>query len=185
MTKIGDVLADEKIGKLPFACDLKKCKGGCCTFPGEVGAPLLDDEPEKIKECFDAALQYLSPESIDYIRNFGMIQGNRGDLSTMCIDKRACVFVFFEDDIAFCALERAFLEGKTKWRKPISCHLFPIREGVFGGTAIYYEKLKECKPALKKGRDENIPIYENCKDALVRRFGRQWYDRFVEKYGEG
>ena len=183
MVKIGEVLVDEKIGRLNFECDLVACKGGCCTFPGELGAPVLDEEIERFKECFDASLEYLSKENIAYIENHGMIQGLPGSYSTMCIDKRACVFVFFEDDIAFCAFERAYLENKTKWRKPISCHLFPVREGSFGGKAIYYEKIKECKSALKKGRENGTPMYENIKDALIRRFGEDWFKELENKFG--
>lgn len=183
MKNIGDVLVDEKIGRLNFRCDLAACKGGCCTFPGEVGAPLLNKEIDKIKECFDASLEYLSPEAIAYMQEHGMVQGSPGDYSTMCIDKKACVFVFFEDEIAFCALERAYLDKKTTWRKPISCHLFPIREGHFGGNAIYYEKIKECKSALKAGRASKTPMYENVKDALIRRFGQPWYDELVKHFG--
>ena len=103
MVKIGEVLVDEKIGRLNFECDLAACKGGCCTFPGELGAPVLDEEIERFKECFDASLEYLSKENIAYIKNHGMIQGLPGSYSTMCIDKRACVFVFFEDDIDSCS----------------------------------------------------------------------------------
>ncbi len=183
MIQIGDVLVDEKIGRLNFECDLKSCKGGCCTFPGEIGAPLLDEEIDKIKECFDASLDYLSEEAIKYMQEHGMIQGSKGDYSTVCINDEACVFVFFEEGIAFCALERAYRDGKTKWRKPISCHLFPIREGNFGGSAIYYEKMKVCKSALVKGRENETSMYENCNTALIRRFGQKWYDKLVKKFG--
>jgi len=180
MINIGDVLVDESIIKTDFACDLESCKGGCCTFPGEYGAPISENEIELMKENYDVALEYLAQYSIDYIEKHGFIEGSPGDYSTVCINKKDCVFVFYENDIAFCAYERAFLEGKSKFRKPISCHLFPIREGSFGGKALYYERITECKPALAKGRVEQIKMYENLKEALIRKMGLDWYNLLIE-----
>jgi hypothetical protein len=182
MLKIEEVLVDEHILKIDFACDLTKCKGACCTFPGELGAPVLDSEIEKIKESFSAALEYLSDKSKKYIEDHGFIEGFPGSYATVCIDAKDCVFVYYdENEIAFCALERAYLDGKNKFQKPISCHLFPIREGEFGGESLYYEKIRECKPALHIGREKQIKIFENVKDALVRRFGEDWYQKLLNE----
>ncbi|MFP4369454.1 MAG: DUF3109 family protein [Bacteroidota bacterium] len=177
MIKIDDILIDEDILKANFSCDLVKCKGACCTFPGKYGAPLNDNEVEKIKDSFSEALDYLSPASVQYIEKTGFIEGKPGHYTTMCIDARDCVFVFYEEGIAKCALEKAFFDGKTKFRKPVSCHLFPVREGNFGGKYLYYERIKECSPAISKGEKENTKMPEFVKDALIRAYGRDWFDK--------
>lgn len=184
MILIDNILVDEKISKTHFDCDLNKCKGACCTFPGDYGAPLLDEEVKPMEESLQAALPYLSKRNRDYIEENGFYSGSPGDLATNCINKRDCVFVYYEGDIAFCALEKAYREGKTKFQKPVSCHLFPIRVGKFGGKYIYYEKISECNPALEKGRKEGKKIYHSVKDALVRSFGEKWYNEYVRTIAE-
>jgi hypothetical protein len=96
------------------------------------------------------------------------------------VDNRACVFVHFENGIAKCSLEKAYFEGKTDFRKPISCHLFPIRVSDFGGDVLRYENLDECEPAIELGERENITIAEFCKDSLSRLYGEEWYSKFIE-----
>ena len=123
-----DKLIDEDIFKKKFACDLKKCKGACCTFYGDFGAPVLDNEVKIIEAFYPIVKKYLSMRSVNYIENKGMIEGSPENYTTVCIDKKECVFVYWEDGIAFCAIEKAYLKGEIDFRKPLSCHLFPIRE---------------------------------------------------------
>jgi hypothetical protein len=180
MILIDKILVDDKIGITHFDCDLKKCKGACCTFPGEYGAPVLDEEIELIKESLSAAMEYLSEKSISIIENEGFIQGDDGHYTTMCINKRDCVFVYYEDDIALCALERAYRDNKTTFKKPVSCHLFPIRVGDYNGTYLYYERIPECSPALVNGLKKNVHIYESVKEAIIRTFGEKWYENYIK-----
>jgi hypothetical protein len=177
---IDSVLVDEEIGRANFACDLDACKGACCTFEGDFGAPVLEEEVELIKESFGAAWEYLSEKSRKYIEEFGFVEGEGDELATVCIDHKDCVFVYYDGDKALCALEKAYFEGKSKFRKPISCHLFPIRVGQFGGPMLYYEKIAECKPALHRGSKENISLIECVKDALIRKYGEDWYNALIE-----
>lgn len=177
MIQIDNILIDEDIVKAKFSCDLKKCKGACCTFPGEYGAPLLDSEIAQIEKALPEAKKYLSPKSLKVLEQDGFFEGSDGDYSTVCIDKKDCVLVFYEGDVAKCALEKAFFDGKAEFRKPISCHLFPIRVGSFGGSYLYYEKISECEPAKEKGKAEEIPLYESLKDSLTRSFGEKWYSK--------
>jgi hypothetical protein len=179
MILIDNILVDERIGTSDFECDLTKCKGACCTFPGEYGAPVLDDEIPKIMEALPHALEYLSPKSIKVIEELGFVSGQPGNMTTMCIEKKDCVFVFYEGDIALCALEKAHLEGKTDFKKPVSCHLFPIRVGDYGGKSLYYEKISECDPAITNGRRTGNKIYTSVKEAIIRELGESWYNNYL------
>ena len=170
--KLENYTIDERIHNVQFACDLAKCKGACCTFYGVDGAPLKEDELEKIVNNLDAAKEYLSQTSISYIDNYGYAKrGLSGELTTQCINNRDCVFVYYEGDIAKCAIEKAYFEGKSNFRKPISCHLFPIR--VQNGN-IYYEEIPECQPGVEKGADENIALLDFLDEPLERQFGRDF-----------
>lgn len=181
MILIQNVLVEEEIASTNFSCDLEKCKGACCTFPGEFGAPVLDEEVGAIENCMDAAKEYLSDRSKKYIEKHGFVKGDKGSYNTVCINNRDCVFVYYEGDIALCALEKAYRDGKTDFIKPVSCHLFPVRMGDFGGTSIYYEKIKECNPALEKGKTEGVHIHDSIKTALIRSFGEEWFKEYLEK----
>jgi len=179
MTIIDEVPVEEEILTKKFCCDLEKCKGACCTFYGEYGAPVLDEEVDIIKDCKPIAEKYLSKKSIDYIKKYGFVEGYPGNYSTVCIENKDCVFVYYERGIAFCALEKAYLNGEIKFRKPLSCHLFPIRIAYWNQGSLYFSEISECESALKKGKKENILLAESVKDALIRKYGESWYKNFV------
>ena len=167
-------------GSLPtrkFACDLLKCKGACCSLPGGRGAPLLDLEVEQIRQTLPIVLPMLSNEKRNAIERFGFFEGKPGDYATTCIDDEDCVFVYRENGIAKCAIERAFNDGKVSFRKPISCHLYPIRVNRFGGDILRYHEIPECKPAVRRGESENINVIDFVKSALVRQYGEEWFSK--------
>lgn len=176
MILIGNILIDNEILNLKFFCNTNKCKGACCTFPGEVGAPLLDSEIEQINNVINPASEFLSERAKSVIALEGAVQGTPGDYSTNCIDKKDCVFVYYDGDVAKCSIEKAYFSGKTSYRKPISCHLFPIRVSNFSGTYLYFSKYEECEPAFQYGTEQNIHLIEMLKDALVRAYGIDWYN---------
>lgn len=180
MINFNGLSLEEDILETKFSCDLKNCKGACCTFPGDFGAPLLDHEIERIREILPAAFDYLSETSKEYIRRRGFYEGVPGAYTTMCINRRDCVFVFYEGDVAKCAIEAAYFSGAIKFRKPISCHLFPIRVRNFGTEYVYYEKIDECKPALIKGENEGISLLESLKEAIVRAYGEDFYEGLMK-----
>ncbi len=180
MVLIEDILLEEEILKEKFCCDLQACKGACCTFPGEYGAPLLDEEQALIEKYYPLIEKYLSAKSKDYIQKYGMLEGKSGSLSTVCIYKRDCVFVYYEGDIAYCAYEKAYLMGDIPFRKPLSCHLFPIRVRNFGGKFLYYSQIDECRPALKNGEKNNIYLVDSLSEALIRAYGKEWVDTVKE-----
>ncbi len=176
MIILNDIALDEQILTQHFACDLAKCKGACCTLHGGSGAPLRDDEVKHLAAAAPAAMEYLDDRSKDYIKQHGWLEGEPGDRSVNCIENQQCVFVFFEKNVARCALERSFMEGKNEFRKPISCHLFPIRIADFGGPYLYYDRFEECEPAKAHGKDLNLHIADITRDALIREFGEEWVE---------
>lgn len=173
-------------GNLPdrkFACDVLKCKGACCSLPGGRGAPLVDSEIEEIRETLPAVLPMLSEKKSKTIEQFGFYEGEKGDYATTCVDDIDCIFVYRENEIAKCAIERAFNEGKVSFRKPISCHLYPIRVNQFGGDILRYHEISECKPGIKRGKSENVSVIEFVKAALVRLYGEEWFNKLSREAG--
>jgi len=180
MILIDKILLDEDIISSEFLCDLSKCKGACCTFPGDKGAPVRDSEVQMLNQCLEAASEYLSKRNLKYIEKHGIVEGDKGNYTTVCINNRDCVFVYYDEGIAYCAIERAFLDGKISYRKPISCHLYPIRVGNFNGDYLYYSRIEECKPAREYGKQNKVHLTKCVKDALVRAYGEKWYDVLAE-----
>lgn len=168
-----------------FACDLLKCKGACCSLPGGRGAPLLDSELGQIRETLPAVLPMLSENKRTVIERLGFYEGEPGNYATTCIDDEDCIFVYRENGVAKCAIERAFNDGKVTFRKPISCHLYPIRVNRFGGDVLRYHEIAECKPAIEKGRKENINVVNFVKCALVRNYGEEWFHELVRSFSFG
>ncbi len=177
--EIDGVILEKEILEARFLCDLKKCKGACCTFYGEYGAPLLEEEIPEIEKSLEAAKKYLSKDFVKYIEKRGFYEGYEGARTTKCVDKRACVFVYFEGDIAKCALERAYLNGESSFRKPLSCHLFPIREAYWDDGRLYYQQIEECAPARANGKRQNVYLLESVKGALERKYGKKWVEKLL------
>jgi hypothetical protein len=180
---IEKVLVRPEIMETNFSCDLEKCKGACCTIESEFGAPLLEEEIPIIEEILETVFPYLPGEHATSIKKHGFYNRKDGEAMTRSINNRECVFVYFDNGIAKCSIEKAYLDGKVSFRKPVSCHLFPIRVTKFGGDVLRYEKFNECAPALEKGKSENIKIVEFCKDSLVRAYGNKWYSSLMENKG--
>ncbi len=177
---IDEVLVRSEITDTPFSCDLMKCKGACCTLESDFGAPVTSEEIDIIKEIIPLLKAYISVEHLDVIENLGFYDCKDNDFMLKSYNRKACVFVYYDGDIAKCSMEKAFLEGKTNFRKPISCHLFPIRVSRFGGEVLRYEEFSECKPAIEKGKEENITVAEFCAESLTRLYGEKWYSQLKE-----
>jgi hypothetical protein len=178
MLEIQQAIIDETIPRVKFACNISACKGSCCTLAGGTGAPLLDDELEQIERAFPIIKSSLPREHLESIAHFGLYEGKPGSYTTMCFNTRACVFVLYEDGIARCAFEKAFREGNLKWKKPVSCHLFPIRVSRDVPKRLRYERIAECSPAIDRGENENIFLSNFLKEPLIRIFGLVWYENF-------
>jgi hypothetical protein len=180
---VQDKIVRSEIADTLFICNLKKCRGACCTFESKYGAPLKEDEIGKIDEILHEIKPYLSTKHIDAIDKVGYYDKIDGEILISSINKKDCVFVYYENDIALCAIEKAYTEGKTNFKKPISCHLFPIRITDCGGDVLRFEKFDECTPALEKGVEENVTVAEFCEEPLERLYGEKWYKDFKKAIG--
>jgi hypothetical protein len=180
MILLDHLLLQEQVLTSAFSCDLKRCKGACCTLQGGAGAPLLDEEVAELRREMASALPYLAERSRAWLHEHDPVEGDAGDRSVACLDEADCVFVYYEADVAKCALERAWLNGESTFRKPLSCHLFPIRVANFGGPYLHYEKIDECDPGRALGERLGVPLVESLKDALVRAYGVNLYDRILK-----
>jgi hypothetical protein len=178
MFKVFNCIIDERIAYIKFKCDLESCKGACCTLPGGRGAPLEDDEIAEIQKAIPVIKKYLTEKQIEEIRLNDGVEGCPKNYATSCIDNKDCVFVIYEEGIAKCAFEKAYFNSEIKWRKPISCHLFPIRISEFGGDVVRYEKISECKPAIAKGKTNDELLSDFLREALTRKYGQKWYEEF-------
>lgn len=178
----GKTLISDDVASKSFVCDLNKCKGACCVA-GDLGAPLTEDELDVMEEMVDIVRPYLSREAWQMLDMEGpYLLDEDGDFSTRTIGGNECAFVFYdENSIAKCSIEQAWKDGKTDFRKPISCHLYPIR---LGKTAEYetlnYDKWSICSPACDLGEKLKVPVYVFLKDALIRKYGEAWYNELAE-----
>jgi hypothetical protein len=163
-----------------FACDLEACKGACCTFESEYGAPVTPEEIAKIEKLLDIVLDYLPAEHKDEIIANGFYEIKEDELLLKSLDNKACLFVHYESGIAKCAIEKAYFDGKVDFRKPISCHLFPVRIARFGGDILRFERFLQCSPALEKGDKERIALVDFAKEALIRKYGETWWNKLKE-----
>ncbi len=181
MIKINDTLVSNDIVEVKFACNLKHCFGECCVA-GDAGAPLEEEEISIIEDYFDEIKPYLTEKGIQIIEKYGVFDYDAdGEFVTPLIDNQECAFTYFEKNIAFCAIEKAFIDGKIDFLKPVSCHLYPIRITKHKTcTAVNFHDWDICKSALKNGKNNGVPLYKFLKEPLIRKFGREWYERLVE-----
>lgn len=177
MIQIDDVIVSLDVFREKFLCNLEACKGECC-IEGDAGAPVEEDEVKKLEECLPAVWELLSPEAKAVIEKQGVVYTDEeGDLVTSIVNGKDCVFTCYDEKrCCFCAIEKAFREGKCDFYKPVSCHLYPIRIDNCGPfKAVNYHRWDVCKAAVLLGKKENLPIYKFLKEPLIRKFGKDWY----------
>ena len=165
-----------------FVCDLERCKGACCV-EGDLGAPLEESELEKVDEVVDVVKEYLTPNAIEVLETVGgYIIDDEGDYSTSTIDGKECAFAFYDNrGILKCGIEQAWKDGKTDFRKPISCHLYPIRITKLDQyEALNYDRWDICSPACQNGKHLGVPLYKFLKEPLIRKYGTAWYDELIK-----
>ena len=181
---VGNILVRKEVAETHFKCDLLKCKGACCTFESHYGAPVAWTEVEKIGSLLSKVIDFIPQEHKQVIKEEGFYEVKKDEPLLKSYKNKACVFVYYENEIAKCALEKAFIEGKTDFKKPISCHLFPIRVSDFGGDVLRYEHLDQCEPAIELGKKDNTTVAEFCEEPLNRLYGKEWYSQFKELIGK-
>lgn len=183
MIPIGKTLVSDEVISNRFVCDLKKCKGACC-IEGESGAPLEKEELKLIEESYPAVKPFLTADGIKAIEEKGLyLIDDDGDFVTPLIGEGgACAFTVFENGIAACGIEKAYNEGKISFRKPVSCHLYPVRITAYKNyDALNYHEWEICSPACKLGKKLSVPVFRFVKDALIRKYGQAWYDELEQR----
>ncbi|MEI2740558.1 MAG: DUF3109 family protein [Chitinophagaceae bacterium] len=182
MIVIDNILISDDVVEKQFVCDLNKCKGGCCE-EGDAGAPLDDEELDIVLEMYEKIKTYLSAESIAEVEKkgkyvyhieFGWVTPTLGNDNEICVYGNRD-----ENGIIKCAFEQAYYDGVIPWKKPISCHLFPIiaKKGKHGDyNRVNYEpREKLCNPACSLGKKLQVPTYEFLKEPLIRKYGEEFY----------
>ena len=160
-----------------FLCNLDACKGEC-WIEGDARAPVELDEVEKLEEVLPIIWEELSPEARAVIEKQGVVYTDQeGDLVTSIVNNKDCVFTCYDEKgCCYCAIEKAYRDGKTDFYKPVSCHLYPIRIGDYGPyKEVNYHRWDVCKAAVLLGKKENVAVYQFLKEPLTRKFGEKWY----------
>lgn len=177
MIEIDDKIVSVDLLRECFACDLAQCKGICCV-EGNAGAPLEEDEEEILRREYPNYRSYMTGEGVEAVEQQGfMVLDEEGDRTTPLVNDAQCAYACQENGVTLCAIEKAWMEGKTAFRKPISCHLYPIRVMRFsnGTLGLNYHRWSVCAPARKCGAKLGIPVYKALREPIIRRFGEEFY----------
>ncbi|MEH6304823.1 DUF3109 family protein [Olivibacter sp. CPCC 100613] len=182
MIEVSDVLVNEKIIKEQFVCNLNRCKGACCV-EGDSGAPLDQHELAILAEIYPKVKPFMTLKGIETVENNGThVVDEEGDLTTPCVDgNKECAYVTWENGITKCAIEIAHQRGLINWKKPISCHLYPIRITKYPEfDVLNYDRWHICHDACSYGRELKVPVYRFLKEPLIRKYGEEWYKELEE-----
>ncbi len=178
MFQIENTIVSEELIENQFVCNLDACKGACC-IDGDAGAPLEEKELPILKEIYPKIKPYLRKEGIKAIEKQGLFTTNKdGEHETTLIDGADCAYVIIDKKgTALCAIEKAYNEGKIDFKKPVSCHLYPVRIREYTEFyAVNYDYWSICEPACILGKELQVPVYKFLKEALIRKFGKPWYE---------
>jgi hypothetical protein len=172
MLRIDDIIFSLDVLEKKFCCDLPECLGSCCRY-GDSGAPLTEDEVRILDEIWLRVKPYMRPEGVREIEKKGTsVRDFENDTVTPLINNEECVYTILSDNIFMCAIEKAWSDDKISFRKPLSCHLFPVRIKDFSGfRAVNYEELQICRSAREKGSRNGVFLYEFLREPLIRAFG--------------
>ena len=185
MIQLGKTIISEDIIEKDFVCNLSACKGACCV-DGDAGAPLEESELKILMDIYPKVKPFLREEGIKAIEEQGLFTTTDVEHETTLIDGKDCAYVTFdENEISMCGIEEAYNQGEISWKKPISCHLYPVRVQDYSEfSAVNYHKWEICDAACLLGKELQVPIYKFVKEALIRKFGEDWYlelEKMAEK----
>ena len=181
MIEIGKTLISTELLEEHFVCDLNKCKGECC-IAGDYGAPLDKSELKEIEKYYPIVKPLLQKKGIKSIEEQGLyVKDDEGDWVTPLINENEeCAFTIFENGIAKCSFEKAYYDGQIPWKKPISCHLYPVRiKKLKNYDALNYDRWDVCAPACKLGKSLKVPVFQFLKESLTRKYGEEGYNELT------
>lgn len=182
MIAIGNTYISDDVADQFFVCNLDKCKGACCV-EGDAGAPLADEELAILEAIYDQVKPYLSPDGIRAIEEQGKyVKDQEGDWGTTTIGNRECAYAIYDAKGTLqCGIEQAYNDGKIDFKKPLSCHLYPIRITRYDQyDAINYDRWSVCSPACSLGSSLGVALYQFLKEPLIRKYGEAWYAELVK-----
>ena len=177
MVQIGEAIVSQDIFDRQFVCNLARCKGMCCVY-GQSGAPLADDEIPILEDVYPKVKPCMTPAGVAAVERHGVyVTDFEGDKVTPLInDWEDCAYAVTEKGTVYCAIEKAFIAGEIHFRKPVSCHLYPIRITKYDDfEAVNYHRWDVCDEALTLGKKQGTPLYVFLKEPLIRKYGAQWY----------
>lgn len=186
LVEIQDKIVSTQIFERKFVCDLNACKGACCIH-GDAGAPITIEEASLLEDDLEKIKPYMRAEGIAAVEKIGVFYVDpENDFGTTLVNNEECAFVFFDDKgITKCAIEAAYNDGKTAFKKPISCHLYPIRLKQFEDfIAVNYDHWDICAPACQCGEKLDVPVFRFLKEPLIRAFGEEFYNELIVVEGE-
>ena len=179
MFVIGDnTLVSLDVLEKEFCCDLDTCRGFCC-IEGDAGAPLTVEEEEKIQSILPVLLPEMTKEAKAVVEAQGIAYNDpSNERVTSIVNNKDCIFARTDHNgWCYCLIEKAYNAGKIDFKKPISCHIYPIRLTKVGEyTGLEYHRWDICHCARIKGKKLHLPLYQFLKEPLIRRFGQAWYE---------
>lgn len=187
MFLINDILVSDLLFEEHFECDLDKCRGACC-WEGDFGAPVTHGEVREIEKVLDLAIEILPEENVKKIHDsgFSLFYKEPDFIGTNLLEDGSCVFLKKnEKGIGLCVLETLFYEGKSDWKKPVSCELFPVRVSkseIKGFEALNYYEWEICNDACSLGKKNKMPVFRFVKNALIRKYGEDFYQQLELAY---
>ena len=180
MIAIDNILISDQVAAEQFVCDLNACKGGCCE-DGDTGAPLEKEELQILRDIYLQVKPYLTAEGLKVLEKEGLYTYDQEfGWVTPTIEGRMCAYGFRDKlGVIKCGIEQAYLDKKISWKKPISCHLFPVKISKSKRQDLEYVNYEPredlCKAACKLGKKLKVPVYEFLKEALIRKYGSEFY----------
>lgn len=182
MVQIDDKIISLDIFKEHFLCDLPKCLGSCCV-EGESGAPLENEETAILDKIYPKIKHLLSPEAVAIIEKNGTWETDAdGDKVTPIIHGRECVYTYFDGEgVCKCVIEKASDDGLIDFKKPVSCHLYPIRVDKYPTyEALNYHVWPVCNPARELGKQIGLPVFRFLKEPIIRKYGERFYEELED-----
>lgn len=183
MIEVQNTLVHEDVVKENFVCNLNRCKGACC-LEGDSGAPLNADELDTMNAIYPKVKPYMTAKGIATIERVGTyVKDFEGDYTTPCVEvNKECAYVIWENGITKCAIEKAWENKAIEWRKPISCHLYPIRITAYPEfDVLNYDRWSICSPACAFGNELQVRVHEFLKEPLIRKYGEEWYAELIDQ----
>jgi len=184
LLSIHNKIVSEDLLEESFVCDLHACKGACCV-EGDTGAPLDESELKIMDEIYEDVKPYLMPEGILELQKHRYVWEDEDQKwKTPLIQGGPCAWVNYDNGVAVCGIEKAYLDGKVDFKKPVSCHLYPVRITQYKNfEAVNYERWNICKAACKNGNKLKVPVFRFVKEALIRKYGEEFYNVLEAYYG--